>query len=88
MKSEKIFPNGNTLNEQLAFEAELLADDTLEIVAEMENLDAHLLDDCENLTTSKRQHLQAQFLRDIKLSGTDSADMATSLENLDPDLID
>jgi hypothetical protein len=88
MKSEKIFPNDNTLDEQLSFEAELLADDTLEIVAEMENLDSHLLDDYENPTTSKRQYLQAQFLRDIKLSGTDSADMATSLENLDPDLID
>jgi hypothetical protein len=88
MKNEKIFPNDNALDEQLSFEAELLANDTLKIVAEMENLDPHLLDDYEDPITSKRPYLQAQFLRDIELSGTDSADMATSLENLDPDLID
>jgi metal-responsive CopG/Arc/MetJ family transcriptional regulator len=32
------------LTKQLAFEAELLAEDTLEIIAEMENLDPELID--------------------------------------------
>jgi hypothetical protein len=87
-KSERVFPNGRTIEEQYAFEAEDGADDVHEVLSIMEQLDPHLLDDYENSTESKRQYLQAQILQDIELSGTDSADMATSLENLDPDLID
>jgi hypothetical protein len=36
----------------------------------------------------ERQLLAKQFELDIELAGQDSADMATSLENLDPELID
>ena len=36
----------------------------------------------------ERQLLAKQFEIDIELAGQDSADMATSLENLDPELID
>jgi hypothetical protein len=87
-KSERVFPNGRTIEEQYAFEAEDGAADVREMLSIMEPLDPHLLDEYENPTVSKRQHLQARLLRDIALSGNDSADMATSLENLDPELID
>ena len=36
----------------------------------------------------ERQLLARQFDIDIELAGQDSADMATSLENLDPELVD
>lgn len=36
----------------------------------------------------ERQLLAKQFEFDIELAGQDSADMATSLEKLDPELID
>ena len=88
MKNEPTFPNGRTIKEQYAFEAEDGADDVREMLSIMEQLDPHLLDDYEITAESKRQDLQKQFLQDIELSGTDSADMATSLENLDPELID
>ena len=88
MKKQRIFPNGRTIAEQYAYEAILIAESSMEILREMERLDPHLLDDYKVKIESKRAHLQVQFLRDIKLSNTDSADMATSLENLDPELID
>ena len=88
MKNEKIFPEGRTLEEQYAFEAENGAEDVREMLSIMEHLDPHLLDVYEVPTASNRAHLQAQLLHDIELSGTDSADMATALENLDPELID
>jgi hypothetical protein len=88
MKKQRTFPNGRTIEEQYAFEAEGGANDVREMLSIMEQLDPHLLDDYGNPTVSKRSHLQAQFLQDIELSGNDSVEMATSLENLDPELID
>ena len=89
MKAKRTFPNGRTLEEQYAYEATLIGENSMEILREMEHLDPHLLSEykSENIHLYEST-LDKQLTFEAKLLADDTLEIIAEMENLDPELID